>query len=341
MSIQRNAKKSAFSKPKPGKAGVSKTKDGSSKENRLLDEILAMGGSEQDLELLDGIDSGSEIEDGGNDSDSDSVRDKSSIGNIQQDKKRERRNTVTKSATSGLVEEPGLKNEVASFMKSLFGSALVDYTKMDLAAEEEDDEEKESDKDQEQDEDNNENQSEEGWETEGSANDSGDDSMDDLPQELKDIAAQLDSRKRKADSTTTTAVIPTPAKKIKKIKTDTAVVQTINATMTTTSNQAKTEKKKELSKVQEQMSAILGKPSPKAKKVVTVSSTAAGVSKAKASLSKSSKKPTWKLGDGWSKGFEEEEDDSSGARMSNKIKGKAKDTHNLKKKKHVIAKSRR
>jgi len=33
------------------------------KEELLMSEILAMGGSKQDLELLDGIDSGSEVED--------------------------------------------------------------------------------------------------------------------------------------------------------------------------------------------------------------------------------------------------------------------------------------
>ncbi|KAF9189684.1 hypothetical protein BGZ50_000632 [Haplosporangium sp. Z 11] len=330
------------------KAGMGKAKDESNKDSLLIKEILAMGGSEQDLDLLRDIDSGSEMEDGGNDNASDSVRNKSSIEKIQQDKKREKWNTGTKSVASELVEEPGLKNEVASFMKSLFGSALMDYTKMGLAAEEDDDEEKANeDEEQDEDEDNDENQSEEDWETEESADDSGDDSMDDLPQELKDIAAQLDNRKRKADSATTTTVTSTPAKAMKKNKIDTPVVRTTNVTVKITSsgnNQAKTEKEKELSRVQEQVSTILGRPSPKAKKVTTVSSTATEVSKAKAPLSKSSKKPTWKLGDGWSKGFEDD-DESNGARMSNKTKGKAKgvtkDTHNMKKKKYAITKSRR
>jgi len=41
----------------------------------LMAEILAMGGSKHDLELLDGIDSGSEIEDLGEDNDDDEEED--------------------------------------------------------------------------------------------------------------------------------------------------------------------------------------------------------------------------------------------------------------------------
>ncbi|KAF9112658.1 hypothetical protein BGX27_003003 [Mortierella sp. AM989] len=269
----------------------------------LMKEILAMGGSEQDLELLKGIDTDSEIEE-----------------EIESEKKHIKKSVSAKkssTSTSEPVDEPKLKSEVANFMKTLFGSALAAHEVMS------DEEEKDEDGDDQVDG----NQSEGSWETEEEDNDegddSGDDSMDDLPQELKDINAQLESKKRKADSAPAPTSI-TPAKAVKKAKIETPVVQ--KAKKTTPAKSPDTDKKKgTLVNIQKQVSALIGKPEPKpAKKEskpteLTKSKALAGqkpktttTSKPTATKVKTTtlepKKAAWKLGDGWSKAFEDEKD---------------------------------
>ncbi|KAG0022939.1 hypothetical protein BGZ80_010776 [Entomortierella chlamydospora] len=282
----------------------------------LMKEILAMGGSEQDLELLKGIDTDSEIDE-----------DKAAV------KKQSKKGTsAKKTLTSEAIDEPKLKNEVANFMKTLFGSALMDRKKIEIAAEEEDGEEEQDD-----DEDD-ENQSEGSWETEeeeevnndsDEGNDSGHDSMDDLPQELKDINALLDNRKRKADSEPKSSPPFTPAKVPKKAKTEISspsVEAQQSKKLQSTKALVADKKKGALVDIQKQVSVILGKPEPKsAKKDTKVAepskSKAASVElkpKAKAATTQSKPKTTaatsapakvaWKLGDGWSKAFEDEED---------------------------------
>ena len=197
------------------------------------------------------------------------------------------------------LSQPGLKNEVASFMKSLFGSALIDSQKMVQAAvEEEDEQAEESDA-------SDESQSQEGWETdeEGEGADSGDDSMDDLPQELKDIAAQLNDKKRKADDDPSAA---SSSKLGKKSKKDLVAIPTLKPAP----------KKNDMKHVQKKVSAILAQPSKKtmktkemavASKPKTTGKVATkskpklqAVSKKVISKKSASKKPAWKLGDGWS-----------------------------------------
>ncbi|KAF9082208.1 hypothetical protein BGX29_004003, partial [Mortierella sp. GBA35] len=117
------------SKKKAGSAAEKVT----GKDDLLMREILAMGGSEKDLELFRDIDSGSELEGEGDDSDSDNDDKKSKAKAVPVKK------STKKKKADPAEEEPGLKNEVASFMKSLFGSALMDSSKMNAAAEEEHD----------------------------------------------------------------------------------------------------------------------------------------------------------------------------------------------------------
>ncbi|KAG0318932.1 hypothetical protein BG000_004015 [Podila horticola] len=267
-----------------------------------------MGGSAQDLELLNDIDSGSEIE-----------GEEVTPSKPKSAKK-------AKASPAGDAEEPGLKNEVASFMKSLFGNALMDPKKMNEAAEEEE----EDDDDMEELEDGGESDqdvgSEGSWETEedvNSGDDSGHDSMDDLPEELKVIAAQLEDKKRK-----TAPVSDTPAKKSK--------TESKKDTSTPAKKSVVTEKNlkaKELGDVKKQVSAMLGKPSakpsapaptPASVKKSTKSAPPKDIKGAKAktttkSSASSGASPGWKLGDGWSKGFEDSDDDIS---PSKKAKGK-------------------
>ncbi|CAO3568937.1 unnamed protein product [Mortierella alpina] len=265
----------------------------------LMSEILAMGGSEQDLELVNGVDSGSEIE--GDDSDS---GDESVDTPVKSKAKSSKATGKKKSSASEQAEEPGLKNEVASFMKSLFGSALIDSQKMDQAAVEEDDEQEDEGAS------SDENQSQGSWETdeEGEDADSGDDSMDDLPQELKDIAAQLNDKKRKADD------VPSAASTSKLAKKSKEPIAAATATPTP--------KKSDLKNVQKKVSAILAQPGKKALKTketaVATKSKASGKLAAKSkpklqaaskkviSKKSTSKKPAWRLGDGWSKALEDE-----------------------------------
>ncbi|KAF9967367.1 hypothetical protein BGZ70_009829 [Mortierella alpina] len=266
----------------------------------LMSEILAMGGSEQDLELINGVDSGSEIE--GDDSDSGN---ESIDAQVKPMAKSSKLTGKKKSSASEQAEEPGLKNEVASFMKSLFGSALIDSQKMDQAAVEEDDEQEEEEGAS-----GDENQSQGSWATdeEGEDADSGDDSMDDLPQELKDIAAQLNDKKRKADEVPSA----TSASKLAKKSKEPVAVSTAKATP----------KKSDLKSVQKKVSAILAQPGKKTLKTketaVATKPKATGKMAAKSkpksqaaskkviSKKSTSKKPAWKLGDGWSKALEDE-----------------------------------
>ncbi|KAG0019690.1 hypothetical protein BGZ81_009626 [Podila clonocystis] len=279
-----------------------------------------MGGSAQDLELLNDIDSGSEIE-GEEDTPS---KPKSA--------------KKTKASTGRDVEEPGLKNEVANFMKSLFGNALMDPKKMNEAAEEDgncDDDMEELEDGSESDQDVG---SEGSWETEediNSEDDSGHDSMDDLPEELKVIAAQLEDRKRKSAPQT-----DTPAKKSKIESTkDTATPSKKSIVNTEPRSTEKDLKARKLVDVKKQVSAMLGKPSatpsiPASTPVPVKKSTKAAppkdIKRAKAKntstkpLASSSAGPGWKLGDGWSKGFEDSDDDIS---SSKKTKGKKGSLH--------------
>ncbi|KAG0019569.1 hypothetical protein BGZ82_000112 [Podila clonocystis] len=274
-----------------------------------------MGGSAQDLELLNDIDSGSEIE-----------------GEEDTPSKPKSAKKV-KASTGRDVEEPGLKNEVANFMKSLFGNALMDPKKMNEAAEEDGN----SDDDMEELEDGSESGqdvgSEGSWETEEDVNsedDSGHDSMDDLPEELKVIAAQLEDRKRKSDPQT-----DTPAKKSKmESKKDTATPSKKSIVNTEPRSTEKDLKARKLVDVKKQVSAMLGKPSAKPSvpaptpapvKKSTKSAPPKDIKGAKTKsastkpLASSSAGPGWKLGDGWSKGFEDSDDDIS---SSKKTKGK-------------------
>ncbi|KAF9942863.1 hypothetical protein BGZ67_009957 [Mortierella alpina] len=266
----------------------------------LMSEILAMGGSEQDLELVNGVDSGSEIEgeesDGGDEDMNEQVKTKAKNSNATGKKK---------SGASEQLDEPGLKNEVASFMKSLFGSALIDSQKLDQAVVEEEDEQEEAGAS------SDDNQSQRSWETdeEGEGVDSGDDSMDDLPQELKDIAAQLSDKKRKADDGPSATSASKLAKKAKK---EPVAVSEVKPAP----------KKNDLKKVQKTVSAILAQPGKKTIKTketaVATKPKATGklatktkpklqaASKKVISKKSASKKPAWKLGDGWSKALEDE-----------------------------------
>ncbi|KAF9327858.1 hypothetical protein BG006_008904 [Podila minutissima] len=276
----------------------------------LMKEILAMGGSAQDLELLNDIDSGSEIE-GEEDTPS-----------------KPKSTKKTKASPSRDVEEPGLKNEVASFMKSLFGNALMDPKKMNEEAEEDDGDD--GDDDMEELEDGGESDqdvgSEGSWETEEDVNsedDSGHDSMDDLPEELKVIAAQLGDRKRKSS--------PVPDAPAKKTKTDskknTSTPSKTSIVKTEPRSTEKNLKAKKLVDVKKQVSAMLGKPSAKTAAPAPVkkgskSASSKDIKGAKAktaatkSLASSSTGPGWKLGDGWSKGFEDSEDDISSSKKT-------------------------
>ncbi|KAG0241222.1 hypothetical protein BGX31_001320 [Mortierella sp. GBA43] len=306
----------------PPKKGSAKVKDSektkkSDHNELLLKEIMAMGGTEQDLELLKGIDSDSDSEIEGDDA---------------HPKPQNKASKQTKSSQPDVALEvslfsdrfmPEFKNELSDFMNSLFGSSKMNQQKMQLAAEE-DEEDGKAGEGQSDEEGNG--RSEDGWETEEEDNDSGDDSMDDLPQELKNIHAQLENRKRKAESGPSSTV-STSSKESKKLKTDQPM------TGTTPTKQLKSDKKKgALADIQKQVSAILGSEKapkkdtkaaapPKASESATPSAT-----KAKGSLnptpasSSKKKKPAmaWKLGDGWNKGFEDEDDDVS---ITNKSKG--------------------
>ncbi|KAF9353837.1 hypothetical protein BGX34_011347 [Mortierella sp. NVP85] len=291
--------------PKAKKAvGTEKAKKKSDQNEILLKEIMAMGGSEQDLELLKDIDSDSEIE-----GDNDQTK-------TQQTKNSER----SKASKAGPTVEPELKNELASFMKSLFGSNKIDHKQVELASDEEGEEEEGSSTDQ----------SGDGWETEEDVgdeedknqdeDDSGHDSMDDLPQELKDIHAQLESRKRKAESDVPT-VSSDASKDAKRLKSEQRPSAPTPAKPSKSKKPLLVEEKNTLKDVQKQVSAILethGQKGQKkqAKPTVTPSSTAAtsakGTTTSKAGVSKK-KKPAmaWKLGDGWNKGFENEDDNTS------------------------------
>ncbi|KAF9303667.1 hypothetical protein BGZ74_003293 [Mortierella antarctica] len=286
----------------------------------LMKEILAMGGSAQDLELLNDIDSGSEIE-GEEDTPS-----------------KPKSTKKTKASPSRDAEEPGLKNEVASFMKSLFGNALMDPKKMNEEAEEDDGDD--GDDDMEELEDGGESDqdvgSEGSWETEEEVNsedDSGHDSMDDLPEELKVIAAQLEDRKRKSSP-----VPDTPAKKNKtENKKDTSTPPKTSIVNSEPRSTEKNLKAKKLVDVKKQVSAMLGKPStkpaapaPAPVKKSSKSASSKDIKGAKAktaktaatkSLASPSTGPGWKLGDGWSKGFEDSDDDISSSKKTTGKKG--------------------
>ncbi|KAG0333037.1 hypothetical protein BG004_000999 [Podila humilis] len=306
----------------------------------LMKEILAMGGSEKDMELFNDIDSGSEIE--GDDND------------IRFSKAKVFKKKTRKEAPTDEAEEPGLRNEVATFMKSLFGKALMDPTKMSEAAiEDEEAEDTEDDSEGELGDQAEEEAvgSESSWETEeeddnaddAAADDdhhSDDDSMDDLPDELKQIAAQLNDkdRKRKADTapaTPTTTASPSAKKqKADTVKKTPTTLATKSSIPTTKASNAPSEAKdkKKLTDVKKQVSVILGKPltgrdkSTTQKKALamsigraTTTTTKTAVTKRVAVVAKKavatkaepSKNPGWKLGDGWSKGFGDSDDDSA------------------------------
>ncbi|KAG0201226.1 hypothetical protein BGX28_005904 [Mortierella sp. GBA30] len=306
VSLEYYLNESKVKKDHPSQSGQGKKSSAS--HDLLMNEILAMGGSEQDLELLNDIDSGSEIE-CGDESDSDDDQKQTKSKTAVQSSKATGKKTFGKNkpGTSEQDVEPGLKNEVASFMKSLFGTALMDSNKMGQAAEEEEDEEEMEEANRSDDD----NQSEGSWETEeeeNGINDSGDDSMDDLPQELKDITAQLD-KKRKAD-----VALPAPSssKPTKKSKKERESAVAIPASITSA-------KKNDIKNVQKQVSAILSQPGkktkqtkgavaaqvPKAKKAAIKTPTTSS-SKKSIKAKKGTKKPTWKLGDGWSKALEDD-----------------------------------
>ncbi|KAF9559814.1 hypothetical protein EC968_006471 [Mortierella alpina] len=280
-------------------------KEKASHNDLLMSEILAMGGSEQDLELVNGVDSGSEIEGDESDSDDDII---DQLNKITKTKSKSQATGRKKSGASDQLEEPGLKNEVASFMKSLFGSALIDSQKMDRALVEEEDEQDEAGDSN----DDDENLSQGSWETDEEAEedpDSGDDSMDDLPQELKDIAAQLNDKKRKADDVS--SATSTTAKLAKKSKKEPIAIATANPAAKPAS------KANDIKNVQKKVSAILAQPGKKTIKTkaaaVATKPKATGklASKSKPKLQavskkSASKKPSWKLGDGWSKALEDE-----------------------------------
>ncbi|KAG0363946.1 hypothetical protein BGZ54_007935 [Gamsiella multidivaricata] len=330
MSSKLSAKASAKVKKA---AGQDKGKKGLGHDDLLMQEIIAMGGSKQDLELLQGIDSDSEIEE-------------------VDDNQKQIKQKSKKSSKLETDVEPELKNELTSFMKSLFGSAKMNHGKIDLAVEEEEDEE-ELEEEPEGESEGDHDSSEGEWETEeeeeeedaqrdGAADDSGDDSMDDLPQELKDIHAQLGSRKRKSESATA-STSSTTTKPAKKIKTGVVPAHTPAKKTEAPKHSAGPDKatKGAPKDVQKQISATLGKPAqkPVAKKTGAVKAAPASTKpKSKNESAKATpgslKKPavTWKLGDGWSKGFEDMLDDGD----------TGKGTKNTQKnKKHALSKARK
>ncbi|KAF8935212.1 hypothetical protein BGZ58_005167 [Dissophora ornata] len=302
------------------KAKMSTSKDKAQKDvekhEQFMKEILAMGGSKQDLELLEGIDSDSEIE-----GDVDN-------GNENQDHSKQVKNKLpkSKSSKSEVTVEPKLQTELAIFMKSLFGSAKMDHRKMDLAAEEEEEEEEEVEMDDNGEQEDDVEHSEGSWETEDdeeNAEDSGDDSMDDLPQELKEIHAQLEGKKRKAESTPSSPATAKPSKKSKADNLSSVSAPTKKPLPVGTALE-KTGKRA-LKDIQKQVSVILKKPEQQtaAKKdskgstKITVPKTKPSTSAPAKNAAKSKSAPSsstgvstgWKLGDGWSKAFEDEEDD--------------------------------
>ncbi|KAF9915025.1 hypothetical protein BX616_007087 [Lobosporangium transversale] len=302
-----------------------------------MKEILAMGGSKEDLELLNGIDS-----------DSGEEPEESNDKNTEQAGKKPKKN---KPFESSMAEEPELKNEVADFMKSLFGSVHMDHKKMSLAAELEADEDEgedgeengKNDESEARGDPEEENQSDGTWETDESedvdeGNDSGSDSMDDLPQELKAINRMLDEKKRKSESTSSPSMLSQPLKKAKVKANSLPEKATIPVSSVTK------EKKNVLIDIKKQLSTILAKSEGKSEKKfketsasskVTPTTSAASKQKLKpknaatASISKasSSTKVTWNLGDGWSKAFENELDDETFSKSKNKRQKKHQKRH--------------
>ncbi|KAF9415906.1 hypothetical protein BGZ94_010356 [Podila epigama] len=277
-----------------------------------------MGGSEKDLELLDDIDSGSEIEG--------DQEPRKAAGKVQKKK-------TKKASDSKDVVEPELKNEVAQFMKSLFGGALGKTPVMEdtIGDEDEDEEEMDGNGSSGQEEEG----SQDGWETEEDGDeaeeagdskkgqgkkvpppkddDSDNDSMDDLPQELKEIAAQLENRKQKSVETTV------GTKKPKVVKSAGMSSDTSPSSLSTSQKR----KADQLDDVKKQISTMLTKPKKKQaivaerkdklgldKKKSEKIKTKAESSKSPLASKSSQKSPGWKLGDGWSKGFEDSDDET-------------------------------
>ncbi|KAF9429028.1 hypothetical protein BGZ76_001949 [Entomortierella beljakovae] len=349
-------KKNNPKEKKPAAISSKETKT-QSKHDILMKEILAMGGSEKDLDLLKGIDT-----------DSESESEKEEEEEEAESKKKQIKNSTKKASKSEpVVDEPELKNEIASFMKSLFGSASIDVNMMSIEEEEEDVEEVDED------------QSEGSWETEddeeveaeeddeeekdatgNESDDSGDDSMDDLPQELKELNALLDNKKRKAEAVAEVDKAPAlsaSSKPQKKAKTEPVpkappqkktaqsvkAAQPIKAVQPAKSPTSEKNKKKKgiIADIQKEVSSMMGvpvpvpapapvpqkkekdsksKPSPKSK----IPEKATNKKKSKSSNGSAptvpvSKKATWNLGDAWSKAFEDEEDV---AESNNKSKNK-------------------
>ncbi|KAG0320770.1 hypothetical protein BGZ99_004312 [Dissophora globulifera] len=311
------SKKNTYKSKKPASKG--KATGTSAEDELLMKEILAMGGSKDDLDLLAGIDSESDAE----------------AENKQKDKPK--KSSTGKSASVEVAVEPELKHELASFMKSLFGSANLDRKQMALAAEEEEEalEEEEEQQSDDEEQDIEGERSEGEWETDEDAegaddagDESGDDSMDDLPPELKSIHEQLESRKRKAD-TGAAVVAAVPSKKVK---------PSAPAATPASTSKALTKKSAGLKDVQKQLSNIYDKLAKPAQPTAAVKSKAATpVLKATPAAPKAKNTPkqkpapaasknkaglgSWKLGDGWSKSFEDEKDEEV---VSKKSKNKNK-----------------
>lgn len=224
-------------------------------------------------------------------------------------------------------------------MKSLFGNALMDPKKMNEAAEEDDNNDDDDMEELGEDESEQDMGSEGSWETEeeeniNSEDDSGHDSMDDLPEELKVIAAQLEDRKRKPD-----ALPDTPAKKNKTgSKMNTATSGSKTSIVSTEPRSETNLKAKKLVDVKKQVSALLNKPAvkssapastPAPSKKSTKSAPSKDIKRAKAntastkSSASSSASPGWKLGDGWSKGFEDSDEDILSSKTKKGKKGPA------------------
>lgn len=226
-------------------------------------------------------------------------------------------------------------------MKSLFGNALMDPKKMNEATEEDEDDNYDDNMEELEGESEQDVGSEGSWETEDEENvnsedDSGHDSMDDLPEELKVIAAQLEDKKRKSDP-----LPDTPAKKNKTgSKMNTATPRSKTSIVSTEPRSAeKSLKAKKLVDVKKQVSAMLNKPAEKpsapalapasAKKSTKSVAPPKDIKRAKTktastkSLASSSAGPGWKLGDGWSKGFEDSDEDILSSKTKKGKKGPA------------------
>ncbi|KAI1312986.1 hypothetical protein EDD11_002807 [Mortierella claussenii] len=346
MSFQ--AHKQGANKPKTSSKDIKKADQ--DPNDVLMKEILAMGGSKEDMDLLQGIDSDSEVVELDQEETSPTIK--------KQDKKKS-----AKASKTAAVEEPELKNEVANFMKSLFGSALMDHKKVAQKVEDEDEGDENVDMADNGSGDDNDGQSEESWETEEEVNDdeneaeeaaddsdgdSGDDSMDDLPQELKEINAQLENRKRGIASTSKSVASSTPAKKVKtEASSPSAPSAPVSAKKTPTTRPVttvssatdkKSKNKNTLADVQKEVSVMLGKkPEVKAatkdkfatstaSKAKPFAAAAASKPKSKSasassttkSTASSNNKTTWKLGDGWSAAFEDDDLDMDALATSNK-----------------------